>query len=364
MRILIDIGHPAHVHYFRNMANELIDRGHRILFTARRKDVAIDLLDHYGFDYRIIGSAQKSTLRKLLGLFTTTIKLFFISLRFKPDVLLNASPSAAFVAWITCKTHISLEDTFNLEQVRLYLPFTDVVLTGDYPHISLGKKETRYPGYQELAYLHPRVFSPDPTVIDDLGVKESQKYAIVRFVAWAATHDSGHSGVSLVNKINLVNRLSKHMKVFISSESELPKELKQYKIMIKPEKMHSALYYADLFFGESATMASECACLGTPAIFLDNTGRAYTLDQQVSHSLVYNYTESDQDQIEAIDQALCLAQNDDAKAVHLERSRKMMNTKIDLTAFLVWFVVNCKDKKTTIRNKNIDFSQFITEFKE
>ena len=34
--------------------------------------------------------------------------------------------------------------------------------------------------------------------------------------------------------------------------------------------MHNALKYASLFVGEGATMASECAILGTPAIYVNS----------------------------------------------------------------------------------------------
>jgi len=38
MRILIDIGHPAHVHFFRNAIRELEGRGDAV--GAREKEVA------------------------------------------------------------------------------------------------------------------------------------------------------------------------------------------------------------------------------------------------------------------------------------------------------------------------------------
>ena len=61
MRILIDILHPAHVHFFRNFAQEMRMRGHEIRFTARAKECATDLLDHYGIPYTLL-SRQKSGL--------------------------------------------------------------------------------------------------------------------------------------------------------------------------------------------------------------------------------------------------------------------------------------------------------------
>ncbi len=41
MKILIDMGHPAHVHSFRNAIRELEKRGHSVKVTARDKDVAL-----------------------------------------------------------------------------------------------------------------------------------------------------------------------------------------------------------------------------------------------------------------------------------------------------------------------------------
>ncbi len=40
MRILVDIGHPAHVHFFKNFIWEMEKRGHEFIVTARDKDVA------------------------------------------------------------------------------------------------------------------------------------------------------------------------------------------------------------------------------------------------------------------------------------------------------------------------------------
>ena len=80
----------------------------------------------------------------------------------------------------------------------------------------------------ELAYLHPNRFTPDKTVLGELGVGENDKYVLLRFVSWNATHDAGHKGMSYENKLKAVEAFSKYAKVFISSEKELPDELKKY----------------------------------------------------------------------------------------------------------------------------------------
>ena len=50
MKVLIDINHPAHVHFFRQPALALQRAGHEVLFTSRDKDVTQELLDELGVD--------------------------------------------------------------------------------------------------------------------------------------------------------------------------------------------------------------------------------------------------------------------------------------------------------------------------
>ena len=107
-----------------------------------------------------------------------------------------------------------------MEQVRLYRPFTDLILTGDYEHPQMSQtKEFRMAGYNELAYLYPNRFNPDESVLKELGVEKGEKYVVVRFVAWNASHDLGHHGISVENKLKAVRGFSKLGRVFISSES-------------------------------------------------------------------------------------------------------------------------------------------------
>lgn len=359
MKILIDIGHPAHVHYFRNLAMSLAEKGYSILFTARDKEVTIELLKHYQLPFKIVGRPRPGFLWKSLALICVTFKILIISLKFKPDMLLNASPSAALVACLMRKPHIALEDTFNMEQVWLYLPFTSVVLTGDYPHRSLGRKEIRYPGYQELLYLHPNNYKPGSEVLSQLGLQAKEKYAIVRFVAWNATHDYGHQGIPLDGRLALVKALASHLRVFVSSEQELPDDLARYKINISPEQMHDALYHAHLFVGEGATMASEAAILGTPSIFIHST-RFGNVDDLAAMGLLYQYSESESDQKIALLKAMEIAKDDEAKTRMVPKRVKLLRKKIDVNAFLLWFVEIYPASMERVRCSSFDFSMFVS----
>lgn len=341
MKILIDIGHPAHVHYFKNLAKILIIKGNSVLFTTRDKEITLELLNHYAFEYVNFGKPFKGIAGKIKGLGIFNKKLYQVSRKFKPDLFLShGSMYAAQIAWLLGKPHISLEDTFNFEQIRLYLPFTKSVLTGNFEHPSLGKKEIRYNGYQELAYLHPKYFKLDKSILNELKVDDNEKYVILRFVSWQATHDIGHKGISLENEIKAVKEFEKYAKVFISSEAELSDELKKYRFNIAPHKMHDALTFSSMLFGESATMASECALLGVPSIYLDNTGRFYTKDLEQQYGLVFNYTESEEHQKKAIEKGIELLEMLSLKEEWQKRRQKMLAEKIDVTAFMVWLIEN------------------------
>jgi hypothetical protein len=358
MKILIDIGHPAHIHLFKNFAWRMQERGHKILFTCRDRECVLQLMRVYKFVYDNFGKHYSSVQGKIFGLLKNELQMLNTAIQFKPDLFLShGSTIAAFTSFIMHKPHIAFEDTFNMEQVKLSMPFTDVVLTGDYPHPSLGKKEIKYPGYHELAYLHPNVFTLDERVLAILGMKKGEKYAIVRFVAWEASHDIGHSGISYENKIKLVKTLSRHLHVFISSEMELPEELKNYQIKIPPEQMHNALAFAHLFVGESSTMATESAVLGTPSIYINDSKLGYTNDL-ANYGLLYSYMESEIDQITAIKKAEELALKQNTKEEYLTKREQMLADKIDVSAFLIWFVENYPESVNEVKAKDFDFGRF------
>lgn len=344
MKILIDIGHPAHVHLFRNFASEMLADGNEVLFTCREKEFEKYLLSYYGFSYKSFGKKYKSFFGKLLGLIEFDFKEYRASQSFKPDIFLShGSIYAAHASFLSGKPHIALEDTFNFEQIRLYKPFTDAILTSDYSHPLCSGKVIRYSGYHELAYLHPKRFTPDSNVLRDLGINPDEKFTIIRFVSWSASHDIGHKGLSIENKLKAVKTFQEFGRVFISSEGELPPELSDYKLTIPPHLIHDLIAYASLLFGESSTMAEEAAILGTPAIYLYDKSTFYTLHLQNEYQLMYNFSESPDDELRAIQKGIDILSSNDAKSEWKKKSDRLLSEKIDVTSFLVWFVKNWPD---------------------
>lgn len=357
MKILIDIGHPGHVHLFKFFAKEMLAKGHNVLFTCREKEFEIDLLNSNGFEYKSFGKKYHSSIGKIWGMIEFDIKEFLTGIKFKPDILLShGSIYAAHASFLLKRHNISFEDTFNFEQISLYKPFTDVILTGDYEHPGLGDKEIRYNGYHELAYLHPKRFTPDKSILNELGVKENEKYVIIRFVGWKATHDAGHKGISYENKWKAIREFEKYAKVFISSESKLPQEFESYRIKIDPHRMHDAMAFATLVIGESFTMPSEAAVLGTPTIVIHNTKSFYLTEQAEKYGLVFVLSESNEDQQKAITKGIELLNTPNIKAEWQRRRQKMLADKVDVTAFLVWFVENYP-KSVKVMKENPEYQE-------
>jgi predicted glycosyltransferase len=94
--------------------------------------------------------------------------------------------------------------------------------------------------------------------------------------------------------------------------------------------------YAKLFVGESATMASESAILGTPAIFLSPTGRGYSDVQEHKYGLVFNFKESEQS--EALKKAKELSTAPHAKEHWQKKRHRLLKETIDVTDWIVRLV--------------------------
>ena len=120
------------------------------------------MLDKYGMQYVSFGKNYLSVRKKIFGLMKFTILLLKLSLKINPDMYIShGSFYAAIVSKIRGKPHISLENNGNWEQIRIYLPFTDVVITPMSLKENLGKKQIRVKTFHEMAYLRPKYFSPD-----------------------------------------------------------------------------------------------------------------------------------------------------------------------------------------------------------
>ncbi|MDY6868175.1 MAG: DUF354 domain-containing protein [Chloroflexota bacterium] len=338
MKILIDLTHPAHVHFFKYAARIWTEHGHDVKFVARDKEVTLQLMDAYGFSYRKLSSIRSGLVGLSVEMIEHQSRLYAVIKEFKPDVILNIG--GTFIVHVAkllgIKTCVFTDTDDAKLSNMITFPFATWICTPDCYPDDLGKKQVRYQGYQELAYLHPNYFKPDPEVLKLIGLEADERFFILRFVSWGATHDVGQRGLSEDSRRTLINRISKFGKVLITSEADLPEELSRYQINIPPEFMHDLLYYASLYIGEGATMASEAAILGTPSIFSCTRRLSYLEELEHKYHLTYRIEDNEQ----AVEKAIEIASGTEEKSDYVQNHKQMLEEKIDVTNWVVEFVEN------------------------
>lgn len=340
MKILFHIGHPAHVHLFKNVINILKEKKHQIKIIARDKDVTLKLLQSYGFEYEIISKRSSQNTNKLFEGIKKIHKVYEIARKNQSDLLIEVGGTYSSIAGkLLGKRSIAFTDTEHAKLANaLAFPFATVIITPSCFKKDLGKKQIRYNGFHELAYLHPSYFIPDQSVLKNLNLAPSERFFILRFVAWDAVHDRGQSGINAGMRKRLVYELKKFGKVLITSENELPEDFEPYKIKIGPEKMHDLLYYSSLYIGDGATMATEAGILGTPSIYISSlVGTMGNFEElEKKYGLVFSF----QDANLALEKAIEFARQPSSKVEWKEKRDKLFYDNVDVTAFMVKFIEN------------------------
>lgn len=337
MRILIDIGHPAHVHFFRHPISILRSHDHEVIVTSRDKEFALDLLDELDIRHIPLSSLGKGGLFNLAKeLFVRNYALYKVIKEYKPDFMAAiGGVSIAQVGKLTGIPSLVFYDTENAKlQNAITYPFAScVIVPRCYEAWVPKRRHIHYDGYHELSYLHPDYFTPDRNRALDNGLAATGDTFFIRLVSWQANHDIGETGWHHKLTRKLANKLGKLGKILISSETALPEDLQQFSYTGKLSEVHHVMAHCRLFIGESATMASECAVLGTPAIYAAETGRGYTNEQEKKYQLVRNLHKLDWNILDStIDDMLNTPATEYAK-----RRQQLLKDTIDVAAF----IVNC-----------------------
>ncbi|WP_265110953.1 DUF354 domain-containing protein [Halosolutus halophilus] len=290
MRVVITIQHPGHVHFFRNPIAELQARGHDVHVFARENDVAIELLEAYDIDHEVLAGESDGLLSLAAVQATYEMRLLRRAKRIDPDVIAAiGGVAAAHVASALRTKSIVFYDTEHATLItKLGYPFADVICTPSCYRDDLGPKQVSYPGYHELAYLHPDRFEPDPSVLEAVDIEPDEEFAVVRLSSWGASHDVGHGGFDDPHEI--VDRFEDEgVRVLLAAEGEPPADLEAYQFSTAPDRMHDLLAYADVALSEGATTASEAAVLGTPSVYVNPLSLGYTTELEEEYGLLFEY---------------------------------------------------------------------------
>ncbi|GFK94190.1 hypothetical protein NNJEOMEG_02030 [Fundidesulfovibrio magnetotacticus] len=280
MNILVDLGHPGHVHFFRNPAAIWRERGHRVLYTSRDMPIVARLLAAQGDTALVIGRRRPGAAGLALELARRTLALVPLLVRERVDACAAIGGAltapAARLAGRPCVVFDDT-DTAGLEN-RVSHPLASVIATPQgYPR-DLGSKQVRYPGLHELSYMHPARFAPDPAAPARYGLDPGAGYAVVRFSSWEAGHDLTARTASLETKLELVRLLQGRGRVLVVPEGNPPEELRPLAPAIAPEDFHHILAFARHVVTEGATTASEACILGVPALYMNPSRPFYIFE--------------------------------------------------------------------------------------
>ena len=193
-----------------------------------------------------------------------------------------------------------------------------------------------------MAYLHPNYFSPDKTKVSSL-IESGDKYFILRFAELTAHHDDGKNGIDLLIAKKLIAQLTPFGRVYITSERKLETELEPYRIAIKPTDIHHALYFAEMYIGDSQTMAAEAAVLGTPSIrFNDFVGKLGYLEE-LEHKYGLTFGISTDNSSLLFTRVEELLRNKDLKKDFQQRKEQMLKECVDVAhLWTSYFIENRK----------------------
>lgn len=268
MNILIEIGHPAHVHFFKRTIDRLQLKGANITIVSRNKDITNQLLKKLNIPFFSLSTPPKKRIFLGFELLFRWLAVFKIMLTHRIHFAISISGiSTSLPAWLLRIPNFVFTDTEDATLTnKVAFPFANKVFTPNFFLKDLGQKQVRYSGVHETAYLKNFNFEKAKQQREKYSLPP--QYCLIRLVANKALHDIGIKGVSDEEVRKMIQKLKKIGPTFITSERELPPDLKPLELKTPIEDIHAVLSGASLFLGESPTMAVESSLLGVPAILI------------------------------------------------------------------------------------------------
>jgi uncharacterized protein len=361
MKFLFYFGHPAQYLFSRETIKRLMTNDeHQIIILIKTKDVLENLLKNDGLAYLNVLPHERGKSKFLiaLSLLKRNLKIFPILIKYRPDLLVGTDASIAQLGWLLNINRITItEDDYDVIKSLgdLTYPFTQTILC---PQVcDVGKwveKKTGYNGYMKLGYLHPKVFTGDPLIQSKY--KFSEKYIIIRLAKLTAHHDFGTKGINAKLLDDLIFIIEQNgFQVLLSFEGEEGIKYQKYLLKISASDMHNVLANASILICDSQSMSVEASMLGVPSLrYSSFSGRISVLEElEHKYHLTYGIPAGNEKLlISKLEELLSL--NNLYEDFQLRRF-KMLQDKINVTDFLVWFIENYPESKKIMKeNPNFE----------
>lgn len=331
-RILFDIGHPAHVHLFRNLLFYLKKNGHQVVVVSRDKDLTNRLLRFYGIPARTLSRARKKPLGMLLELLARDLKVFGLHLKFRFDAAFGTSVSIAHLSAVTrVKSYVFEEDDDDIVPFFAWItyPFaTGIIMPRGLRFKRWEKKRIFHSSLHELAYLHPRHFTPREDVPKKYGLVPGE-YIIIRSSALEAHHDVNIEGLR-EEVWDGIWKVIGNRRVIFSREGAEGRE-------IEPWDMHHVLAFARMLITDSQTMTGEAAVLGVPSVRCNSFVGRITVMQELEnkYGLTFGFRPGEEEAM--IERIRMLLNQKNLREEWGRRRQRLLSDKEDFAGWLVCF---------------------------
>lgn len=277
MKIWFDADNAPHVLVMKPLAEELTKQGHEVKFTARDRANTCQLLDLYGFNYvKVGGPYGKSTLMKATGTIRRAFQLKKAMKHWKADVSFgHGSRSLPIASKMLKVPSITMYDyewvnptIFNKFCSKILLPDAITPERCKEAGIDLSKVHF-FPGFKENLYLNN--VEPDPTIAQELGLKQNKKKVLLRPPATTAHYHNPEAETILQEILNKLLNDQDVQLIWIPRTPDQNRlvEGKHKAEVIIPDKMYPGpqlILACDMVIGGGGTMTREAAILGIRSV--------------------------------------------------------------------------------------------------
>jgi predicted glycosyltransferase len=271
MKVWIDISNAPHAYFFKNIISKLKAK---VIVTTRAFDSVPQILDLNNIEYTVIGNHGGSGIKdKLMASSERILQLTeFIADEDVDVALFKHSVEASRVSYgLQIPSLCVMDNEHAVAQNKLMLPLSSRVIAPQCIPLSqitqFGVNEedvVQFDGICELA--HVQQFTPDPHVLDELGLDPDHPIIVLRPEPAKANYFNGDRKKTIIKHI-LENSSFDQCVVFPRFEEQ--KKVLNFPHVIIPERAVDSLslmHYADLVISAGGSMNREAIAVGTPAI--------------------------------------------------------------------------------------------------
>ncbi len=335
MKITPLVIHPHHIDFFENLYKELKKEGHNILLLVRGDYMNRKYLEGSDIKHSFFGSNLDSYLPQFVCKYRNQFSLVRKLVTFRPDLVfsVNSIPFSPFNSIFNIYSVTFLDRKLPKKEENSIFNYADKIVTPDCYHFDVPSgKQLSYPSYPSFAYLHPKRFEADSTVLDSLGVK-SKDYVFVSFARRSWEGFTEDDLLSRREKIDIVRDLSEHRRVIVDERGSVPEPLAEYVPSRPLKRFNHLLANAELVVGDDPIICSEAGVLGIPWIFISKSSTPTLEEQEIQYEIG--------SQVESVEKADELAEmilTGEVEPDFAGARRDILNDKIDLTSWMVKFV--------------------------